>query len=78
MYKASMGELEKKIQYELRQRMYESEPVWKAATEPEHEHRTDAVGAIEGFVVPMLAALQDAVLELARELDRLREEESSD
>lgn len=69
-----MGELEKKIQYQLRQRMYDSESVWKAATEPDREHKTDAVGAIQDFVVPMLAALQEAVLELAREVDRLRDE----
>jgi hypothetical protein len=78
LYKAAMGELEKKIQYQLRQKMYDSEPVWKAATEPDREHRTDAVGAIEGFVVPMLSALQEAVLELAREIDQLREEKPED
>jgi hypothetical protein len=72
-----MGELEQRIQYDLRQAMYESKQVWKAATEPDADHRTDAVGAIEGFVVPMLAALQEAVLHLAREIDQMRDDAPS-
>ncbi len=68
-----MGELEKRMEYELNQAAYNSDVVWKAATEPgKHPASTEQV--LTELIAPTLGAMRKAILELAREIDQMREQ----